>query len=277
MLASSLAFAAMSLQARQLSDAGFGGFELTAFRGVGTFAIAVAYLRWRAIPLLGARPAWLAARGLTGAASLALFFLSLPYLPIGAAVALRYLSQLFAIVFALVFLRERVWWVRWIYFAIAFAGVALANGVDARITATGLTLVLASALFGGMTFAIIRKLGTSEHPLVIVAYFTGLSTLLGVVGVLLVPGAWRAPGSRDLLLLLSLGVYGFFGQLFMTIAMQRTEASRVMPLKYIEAVFVLVLSYFLFDESYGPWALVGIFLIVAGNVLNALTGPRASS
>ncbi len=277
MLVSSLAFAAMSLQARELSDLGYDGFQLTAFRGVGTYLIAAGYLRYRGIPPLGNRPRWLLARGLTGAASLALFFLCLPLLPIGAAVALRYLSPLVAILIALVFLRERVWAVRWLYFAMAFGGVVLVNGVDARITPLGLGLVLGSAVFGGITFAIIRKLGTSEHPLVIVAYFTGLGTLLGVGGMLSPFGNYVAPPPGQLLRLISLGVYGFVGQIFMTVAMQANEASRVMPLKYIEVGFVLVLSYFFFDERYGPWALLGLALIILGNVLNAVTGPREPS
>jgi uncharacterized membrane protein len=57
----------------------------------------------------------------------------------------------------------------------------------------------------------------------------------------------------------------------MTMAMQIEQASKVMPLKYLEAVFLLGLSHIFLDERYGSIALLGMFLILAGNVLNTLT------
>lgn len=269
MFISAIGFAIMYILAKQLE--GYGGYMLVFFRGLGTFLLAITYLVFKKIPLLGNKPNWLLARGLTGAASLTLFFLAIPYVPITAAVAIRYLSPLFAIIFAMLWLGEKVKPVQWLYFAIAFAGVILLKGVDARIGGIGLILILASALLGGVTFAIIRKIGTSEHPLVIVAYFTGFATLIGLVGLLAGVEPWIQPTQQDWFWLLSLGIVGFIGQIFMTIAMQTEVASKVMPLKYLEAVFLLIFSYLLLGESYGPLALLGMLLILGGNAANGLS------
>ena len=266
MCVSAAAFAVMYVLAKRLE--GYGGFALVFFRGLGTFLLALAYLLARGVRVRGNRPALLFARGATGAASLTLFFFAIAYVPIAAAVAVRYLAPLFAIVFALAFLGERVRPAQWVYFAVAFAGVALLQGVDARFTSVGLALVLGSAVLGGATFAIIRALGPGEHPLVIVAYFTGSATLVGALGLVGGPDAWVRPSPTDWWLLGSLGVVGFVGQVFMTIAMQTADASHVMPLKYMEAVFLLGLSGSFLGETYGAWALVGMGLIVAGNLAN---------
>lgn len=272
MCCSAVAFAVMYVIAKRLES--YGGFALVFFRGLGTFVLALSYLLARGVPPLGRRRGLLAVRGLTGAASLTLFFFAIAYVPITAAVAVRYLAPLFAILFAMALLGERVRPVQWIYFAVAFAGVLLLQGVDGRFGALGLALILGSAVLGGATFAVIRALGTTEHPLVIVCYFTGCSTAIGGLGLLSGFDAWVEPSTRDWWLLASLGVVGFVGQLFMTVAMQIGDTSRVMPLKYLEAVVLLGLSYVYLEETYGAWALAGMGLIVIGNVANVLTGRR---
>ena len=269
MLVSAIAFAVMYVFAKRLSH--YGGYELTLFRGIGTFLLAAAYLLIKRVPLRGNQPRWLLARGLTGGSSLLLFFIALDSVPVTAAVAIRYLSPFFAVLAAALWLGERVRPVQWFYLAIAFAGVVLLKGVDARIEGSGLWLVLVSALLGGMTFAIIRKLGKTEHPLVIVCYFTGTATLLGFIGTLVVPGAWTTPRGQDWAYLIGLGVVGLIGQIFMTIAMQTGPASKIMPLKYLETVFLLGLGALYLGESYSWLALLGMLLIIGGNVANVFS------
>lgn len=269
MLLSSMAFAVMYLLAKQLSH--YGGYELTFFRALGTWVIAVGYLLYKGISPIGNQPGWLLARGLTGGLSLLLFFFAIKSVPITAAVAIRYLSPLFAIVFAMWFLKERVKPVQWVYFLAAFAGVLLLRGFDGRIEGIGLALILISALLGGMTFAIIRYIGKSEHPLVIVGYFTGTAMILGLAGMLLTEDAYTPPTAMDWPALVGIGLVGFIGQIFMTMAMQMEQASKVMPLKYLEAVFLLGLSFVFLNETYGLYALLGMLLILTGNVLNVFS------
>jgi len=266
MLFSSMAFAMMYLLAKKLSH--YGGFELTFFRALGTWLICMGYLLSKGISPLGNRPKWLLARGFTGGLSLLLFFFAIRHVPITAAVAIRYLSPLFAIVFAMWFLKERVKPIQWLYFLIAFIGVILLRGFDSRIGGIGLALILLSAVLGGITFSIIRYLGKSEHPLVIVGYFTGTAMVLGLLGMLFNEGSYIAPMADDWWSLLAIGLVGFLGQIFMTVAMQIEVASKVMPLKYLEAVFLLGLSFVFLNETYGLYALIGMVLILGGNVLN---------
>lgn len=54
----------------------------------------------------------------------------------------------------------------------------------------------------------------------------------------------------DLILLLSLGVYSFFGQLFMTKVFQNTKAYMAAPFKYIEVIYTLLYEIFILLETY---------------------------
>ena len=93
------------------------------------------------------------------------------------------------------------------------------------------------------------------------------STIIG--GVLSIFN-WKTPLVEDWLPLLALGIYGFFGQLYMTKAFQLTTVNVIAPLKYIEVIFTLIVGILLFNEVYNVWSLLGIILIVSGLVLNII-------
>ena len=268
MLLAGLAFSVMYVLAKDLTH--LGGYAVTTFRALGTFLPTLAYLGYRGVGLRGNRPYLLLARGLSGAASLVTFFVAIETVPVTAAVAIRYLSPILAIAFVAWRLRERVRPVQWLLFALAFAGVVMIKGFDARISTYGLALVLVSAVLGGVTFAFIKKIGRTEETMLVVAYFTGTATVFGLVGWLTTFRSHPLPTAADVPALLSIGLVGLVGQYYMTTAMQTGQASYVMPLKYVEAAFMLALGSYFLDETYSWWALGGIGLVVAANVGNLL-------
>ena len=67
-----------------------------------------------------------------------------------------------------------------------------------------------------------------------------------------------------------IGTLGLRGQVFLTKAFQLADTSAVAPIKYMELVYALLFGYFLFGETYGFWAIVGMILVVLGMLLNIL-------
>ena len=177
MLLSAVSFTVMNLIVKHLSH--FGSGQLVLFRAFGSLFFTMTYLLWHKIPILGNQKALLVYRGLVGVTSMGLFFMSVNYLPIGSAVSLRYISPIFATILAVFFLRERVKPIQWLFFLMAFGGVLMIKGFDPNIDSFGLVLVLASALFSGMVYVIINKIGHGDHPVVIVNYFMWISVIVG--------------------------------------------------------------------------------------------------
>lgn len=269
MIFSAIAFAAMNGIVKYLED--YNAFEKVFFRSLGTLVFTLPYLVYHKIPLLGNKRFLLVARGVTGAISLILFFLSLKYLPVGTAVTLRYLSPLFAAIFAVIWLKEKIKPLQWLFFIIALSGVFILKGFDGALDMTGLFLVLTSSLFMGLVFVIIARIGKSDHPMVIINYFMIIGTVLGG---LLAINDWKTPEGFEWVLLLGLGVVGFVGQLFMTRAFQIAATNQVAPLKYLEVIFTVVIGATWFFEIYTIWSLLGILLVILGLVLNVVYKQR---
>jgi drug/metabolite transporter (DMT)-like permease len=197
-----------------------------------------------------------------------LFFLSLKYIAMGTAVSIRYIAPIFAAFFALIILKEKIKPIQWLFFAIAFSGVLILKGFNTDIQIEGIIFALVSSLFAGLVYITIRKIGSGDHPVVVVNYFMVISA---IVGGLLSLNGWINPIGQEWLIFLSLGVFGYFAQLYMTKAMQVGETNQVAPLKYLEVIFTIIIGLIWFKEVYTLWSLVGILLIVFGLTLNVFT------
>lgn len=265
MLFSTLAFACMNVIVKQLTN--INAYQIVFFRSAGSLFFTFGYLIRNKIPMMGNNKLLLILRGLVGVTSMTLFFMSIKYLPVGTAVSLRYLAPIFAAAFAILFLREKVAPLRWLFFIVAFTGVVILKGFDSQVDSYGLMLVLIASVFSGLVYVVISKIGKGDHPVVIVNYFMVIATIVG--GVLTI-GNWTNPIGIEWPLLLSLGIVGYVGQVYMTKAFQIASTSHVAPLKYIEVVFTLLLGIFLFGEVYTFWSLLGIAMIIGGLVLNVV-------
>lgn len=264
MFVSAFAFACMNSAVKYLVD--MSAYEIVFFRSIGTLFLTTGYLYKKKIPAFGNNKKSLTLRSFVGVISMTLFFMSTKYIPIGTAVSLRYLAPIFAAIFSIFLLKEKIKHWQWLFFFIAFLGVLVLKGLDTQINNYGLFLAVASAIFSGLVFITISKIGTSEHPVVVVHYFMLISTILG--GVLSIPNWTNPEGWWEWFLLCSLGFFGYFGQVFMTKAFQVASTNLVAPLNYLEVIFTVFAGMILFNEIYTLWSIVGIILIILGLVLN---------
>lgn len=263
MIFSVIAFALMNAVVKYLND--FSAYQIVFFRSIGTLFFTIPLILKYQIPILGNNKKWLLIRGVAGVISLTCFFQSLNYLTLGTAVSLRYTSPIFASIFAFFFLKEKIKPMQWLLFLVAFIGVLTIKGFGGNINSIGFILAILSAIFLGVIFVLIRKIGDSENPLVIINYFMVMAFVFG--GVMSV-NQWKSPNFIEWLLLLSLGVFGYVGQLYLTKAFQTHETNVIAPLKYLEVVFMIMIGAFWFGEIYNLWTLLGILLIMFSLIYN---------
>ena len=263
MLLSTLAFTFMNGLLKLLTA--YSAYQMVFFRSLGSLFFTFGFLLNKRIPILGTHRKLLVLRGLVGSTSMVLFFMALHYIPLGSAVGLRYIAPIFAAIFAILLLREKVKPVQWLFFVISFSGVLVLKGLDRNIPLIGLVLVLVASVFSGLVYIIIRKIGSREHPVVIVNYFMCIATIIGGVGAIF---NWKTPVGIDWLLLSSLGVFGYFGQLFMTKAFQMGETNAIAPLKYLEVFFAVIVGVIFLGEAYVIWSFAGLAMIIGGLLLN---------
>tara|TARA_R110002049_G_C9042947_1_gene552900 strand:+ start:220 stop:1062 length:843 start_codon:yes stop_codon:yes gene_type:complete len=263
MIFSVIAFAIMNAIIKYLTI--FNVYQVVFFRSIGTLFFTIPLILKYKLPIFGSNKKLLFLRAFFGVISITCFFQSLNYLAVGTAVSLRYTSPIFAAIFAAIFLKEKVKNIQWLLFFIAFLGVLIIKGFGVDVNTIGLLLIITSAIFLGLIFVVIRKIGNSENPLIIINYFMTLAFIFG--GIMSIDN-WRNPNTIEWVLLLSSGVFGYFGQLYMTKAFQSSETNIIAPLKYLEVIFMIIIGAIWFNEEYNLLSLLGVFLILLGLVYN---------
>jgi drug/metabolite transporter (DMT)-like permease len=263
MLIAGFFFSLMQIGVKYLSH--IPAVEIVFFRSVVALFLSVAILKRSNIPLFGKNKLWLVLRGLSGATALILFFITLQRMPLASAVTFQYLSPIFTAILGVFIVKEKVYKWQYLFFLIAFAGVVVVKGFDARISLEDAGIAVLSAFFSGLAYNIIRKIKTSEHPLVIVLYFPLVT--LPIAGLISIP-QWINPQGWDWLIIIGVGVATQIAQYYMTRSYQMEELSTVAILKYVGIIYAIVFGIILFDESIPVQSYMGIALLFLGMYLN---------
>jgi len=205
-------------------------------------------------------------RGTSGAIALVMYFTTLQVMPLASAVTIQFLSPIFTSILGVYIVKEKVKPLQWLFFFMAFAGVVIIQGYDARITTFYMTIGVVAAVFSGLAYNFIRKLKTSEHPLVIVFYFPLVTIpITGTYSAF----NWVQPDSwKQWVLLLLIGVFTQIAQYFMTKAYQSEELSKIASLKYLGIVYALGFGWVFFGETFNLLTYVGMAVVLVGVVLN---------
>ncbi len=263
MLLSTFVFAMMNVGVKYVSH--IPAVEIILFRSVVSFIMSGTVLKFKRINLFGNNYKVLLIRGIAGATALIMFFITLQEIPLASAATLMFLSPIFTAILGIWIVNEKVNPIQWLFFLLSFGGIVIIQGFDLRISPLMALLGVGAAFFSGIAYNMIRKLKTSEHPLVIVFYFPLVT--LPIAGIYSLMN-WVMPSGIDWLILILIGVLTQVAQYFMTKSYQTEELSKVANLNFIGIIYALGFGYVFFEESFNFMTYIGMTLVITGVVLN---------
>ena len=207
-------------------------------------------------------------RGLVGTIAMGLGFAGLGYLPLPEVTAIGYAAPLLTVIFAAMFLGEQVRAFRITAVALGLIGVLIVVWPRLSITSSqtvgqaeafGAILVLGGAVFAALAQVFVRKLVNTEKTPAIVFYFSLTATGLSL---LTLPFGWVVPNPTEAALLVTAGLLGGVGQIFLTSSYREADASVVAPFDYASMIFALGIGYFVFAEVPTGTMLIGAAIVV---------------
>ena len=240
--------------------------EIILFRSCISFVICVVGLKMQKVKGLGTNKKVLFLRGLFGGTALFMFFTTIQNIPLASAITLHYLAPICTAIIAWLVLGERLVPIQWLFFLISFIGVAMVKGFDERVNEIYFITGIASAIFSGAAYNSIRKLKTSEHPLMVILYFPLVTIPVGILYCAFYE--FKKPIGWDWWYLFLIGILTQVAQLYMTKAYQLEEAARVASVSYIGIIYALSFGFIFFDEVFNLWVSIGIGLMLLGVILN---------
>lgn len=191
-------------------------------------------------------------------------FTGIARLPLADAMAIFHSAPILMTALSVPLLGEKVGVRRWMAVVIGFIGVLLVVKPGSEIFSNGALFMVTAAFFVALSSNIIRLLGKTDDPACITFYFTLAATL--VTAVISILYGWTTPPTRDLLMLMAVGLLGGCGQYFMTVSFKHAEVGLVSPLKYLMIVIGGVFGFLFWSEVPDQFSLVGIVVIITSGV-----------
>lgn len=272
MLAAAFFFSVMSLFVK-LTGRRLPTSEIVLVRSAVMLIMAYLLLRRAGVRPWGVRKSILIVRGVVGFCALMCFFYAVTRLPLADVSAIHFTNPVFTAVLAAIFLHESMRKRETAGLLLNLVGVALVAqpeflfGADARNLDLGAVLLaLVASLLSAGAYTTIRKLGETEHHLVIVFYFALVST---VGAAPLAAGRAVAPTLSEWGLLAGIGVVTLLAQIALTQGLHRERAGKAVSIGYAQVVFAGIWGLIFFGDRPNGLSLAGAALILVGLLMVA--------
>jgi len=259
MLSSALLFAVMGLFAKAASWT-LPSWEVTFARFAFGWAFIGLTSRLGYIRLESESRRLLIARGTFGGVAIILFFASIANSSLTNATLLTNTYALFATIFSIFYLKERLRGDILGALLVSFWGIYLVIHPDFQHIRWGDVLGLVSGVLGGAAVVVVRELRRRESSWTILYYLCMIGSIFS--GLLLLIKA-KAPDPWELGMLLMVGLTGTMAQLLMTYAFRYCRTAEGSILSMSTVVFSAVGAYFLFQETFTARLVVGGLLVLA--------------
>jgi len=219
------------------------------------------------------RPAYHIVRSVLGTTSMFSSFLAVQLLPLVTVTAFNFVSPIFAVILAAVFLKEHVGKYRWGAVLIGFGGVLLMlephGGLMALLTlklSKGVAYAIVSSFLTAVVVVWIRQMSATERCEAIVFYFMTACAAMGAI-VMIWDSVPLTPAMT--FWLVTCGLLGGIGQLVMTYSYRYGEPSLLAPFDYISMIWAMILGWFVFAEMPVAMVMAGAGVVIASGMFIA--------
>lgn len=284
MLVALSCFSLLAVASRELT-ANMGTVDILFWRSLlGCIIVVVLLAHAGALNRQGLQPqlvGWHFLRNVTHFAGQCAWLMAIAALPLAEVFALEFTTPLWAALLASLFMGEALNRGRWISLLLGFAGVLLILRPGTAVINSASVIMLAGAFGFGITAIVTRKLTQmlSGHPhafLLVLFYMTLMQGLMSL-SLLLLTAEVRLPPAGSGVWLAAAAVTALAAHYCLTRALSNADASVVMPMDYLRLPLIMVVAWWLYDESVTVWLLMGAALIIAGNAWGLYLQTRRTS
>lgn len=197
-------------------------------------------------------------RAIFGYLGVVTFFYATNNMLLADASVLQRTSPFWATIFAFIISKEKIFKIQWLALIMAIVGSIFIIKPQMNSNILTSLIALSSAIFAGVSYAIIGYLKGKESNSLIIFYFSLISCLIS----LLYFQSFIMPNLYDLIMLILIGVFAGLGQFFLTISCKKAPVSTVSIFNYSGVIFSYLLSIFVLNEILDAYSIFGTILTI---------------
>lgn len=206
-------------------------------------------------------------RALLGFGGISTLILSLKHLELGVVATLGFTNTLFIVLFAAIFLGEKILRNRTIATAVGFVGVIICMQPGPEGFNEWTLVMLLSALFAAGVSTSVKSLTRTERPTSILFYSYVMIMMLALGPALY---SWATMTWADAVTVALMACFATAGQTCMVMSLRAGEAVAVAPFGYTRILYAMIFGFLLFGELPTWTTLLGAAVIIASTLYIAI-------
>lgn len=202
-----------------------------------------------------------------------LWFFALPLIPLAQVFALEFTVPVWVMIFAALFLGERMTPIRLFSVLLGFTGILLVARPDNASISPGFIAAALAAIGFAVTTILTKQMTRHDSITKIMFWLVITQTVFGLItagydGEITLPASHTAPW------LILVGICGLLAHFCIARALTIAPAMIVSPIDFARLPIIVVVGIVLYSEPLEWTAIIGAFIIFGANYLNILTESR---
>jgi drug/metabolite transporter (DMT)-like permease len=199
------------------------------------------------------------------------WFVALTLIPLAEVVSIEFTMPIWSAALAVVFLGERMGARKWFAVLLGLVGVAVIVRPGAGAIDSGQLIALASALGFAISVVLVKSLTRMDAAVAISFWMLVVQSVIGLVPALSV---WQWPTVHTWAWVLVVAFCGTYSHYCFARAMQLADATVVVPMDFLRVPLTALVGWLAYSEKLDLFTLLGVGLILTGNLLNLARQPR---
>ncbi len=212
-------------------------------------------------------------RGTVVAAANLMFFFGLTLTPLVEATSLSFVGIVFAVILSVLFLRETMYFHRWISVIVTFVGIIAILRPGYIEASLGAYAVLLSSLLWGFALVVAKVLSRTESPVVIITWSLLVTSLVSAFFAISV---WTPMSTEQLIKVILTGLCWTIGHVSMTKSLKMYDATVVLPVNCTRLIWAAIIGLLVFQEFPDSWTIFGSLLIVLAIIFLSQSEVRST-
>lgn len=202
------------------------------------------------------------------------WFAALTLIPLAQLVALEFTMPIWSAALAVAFLGERMSRLKWLAVLLGLVGVAVIVRPRLGELDAGQLIALASAAGFAVSVVLVKSLTRTDAAVAISFWMLVVQSLIGLVPAIL---AWRWPSATAWAWVVVVAFCGTYSHYCFARAMQHADATLVVPMDFLRVPLTALVGWLMYSERLDLFTVLGVGLILAGNLLNLLRWQAAGT
>jgi len=201
------------------------------------------------------------------------WFVALMLIPLAQVVAIEFTMPIWSAALAVVFLGERMNSRKWFAVVLGLVGVAVIVRPLAGELNAGQVIALAAAVGFAVSVVLVKSLTRTDTAVAISFWMLVVQSAIGLLPALSV---WQWPSAPAWGWVLVVAFCGTYSHYCFARAMQHADATVVVPMDFLRVPLTALVGWMAYSERLDLATVLGVGLILAGNVLNLVRWPAGT-